>query len=160
MKKFCIAGALAALLLAAPAAADVIVPGAACTPPANNMITTQGSTNSQVGVVQCVPNSAGAFYWQAVGNGIVSYDTTATCSIAGQLRWNGAGVQFCDGGSWKDFGGNVPSGTICGFQTNDANFGGRCQGYSPYLGQCPAGYFVAIWRVNFGNGWLMFCVKE
>jgi hypothetical protein len=126
--------------------------------PSGALGTTQLSGNLQEGVIQCIPDGNGNYIWQAEG-GVARYDSTGGCSVAGTLRWNGSAMQYCDGGNWQNFG-SVPSGTICGMQTNGDNFGARCEGYSPYDSQCPPGYWLNVWRVSFGNGWFMFCVKD
>ena len=138
-----------------PAEANPVI-GQPCT--MSDGITTTMSGNQQEGVIQCIPDGNGNYAWQAEG-GVARYDGTGGCSVAGTLRWNGSAMQYCDGGNWQNFG-SVPSGTICGMQTNGDNFGARCEGYSPYDSQCPPGYWLNVWRVSFGNGWFMFCVKD
>ncbi|MDD3289155.1 MAG: hypothetical protein PHX43_09200 [Alphaproteobacteria bacterium] len=82
----------------------------------------------------------------------------ASCNDGDALVYK---VNPATGDKWVECGSSaVPSGTICGMQTNDGNFGAKCKGYSPYNGKCPPGYWLNMWRVNFGSGWLMFCVKD
>ncbi len=84
------------------AKAQIIV-GAACSPTVPASIITTKSQNLIEGAVQCIPNDAGQYYWQPLGAGIARYDTTASCTIAGTLRWNGSSIQYCDGANWQAF---------------------------------------------------------
>ena len=52
------------------------------------------------------------------------------------------------------------SGTICGMQTNGGSTGQTCNGFQPARGSCPPGYYLVTWRVNFGNSYWSFCVKN
>ena len=54
---------------------------------------------------------------------------------------------------------SVPTGTICGFMTNNGATGAKCQGFDP-TSSCPTGYSRQGWGVDFGNGMLYFCVKS
>src|SRR5579863_4522652 len=93
-------GAVAAL--PCPANADVI--GDACPANPTQIQTTKSSIQTQ-GVMQCIPDSNGNYFWQPMGGGVVRYDNTAVCTVAGELRWNGTSIQYCDGSTWKSFGG-------------------------------------------------------
>jgi hypothetical protein len=88
--------------LACPAHAQQV--GEACTGSTTNIATVRSTIETQ-GILQCIPNSNGDFFWQPMGAGTVLYDNSATCSIAGELRWNGTSIQYCDGSTWKSFGG-------------------------------------------------------
>ncbi len=78
--------------------------GQACTGSTVNIATARSTIETQ-GILQCIPNSNGDFFWQPMGAGTVLYDNSATCSIAGELRWNGTKIQYCNGSNWANFGG-------------------------------------------------------
>lgn len=59
------------------------------------------------GVIECIPDSLGHYYWQAMGAGVARYDSSNTCNLAGTLRWNGSAIQFCDGSNWQSLGGGT-----------------------------------------------------
>jgi hypothetical protein len=120
----------AVVAFAYPAHAQQV--GEACTGSAAN-ITTVRSTIETEGVIQCIPNSQGQYFWQAMGAGVALYDNTASCTIAGMLRWNGSAIQYCNGSIWNNLGGGGlgnlhqsggesfycdPGYTIVGFQFN------------------------------------------
>jgi hypothetical protein len=78
--------------------------GQACT--ADPSIVTTFSRIESQGVLECIPDSAGNFIWEPEGAGIARYDTTAVCTIAGNIRWNGSSMEYCNGSLWQSFGGN------------------------------------------------------
>ncbi len=112
MKKLCIACASAALLCASPASAAVAI-GQPCTPPGGGGMLTQGADDPKQGILACLLNANGGHFWQPTNAGNTLYDNSTTCSTAGQLRWNGSTVQFCNGSSWSNIGGS-------GFPVNHA----------------------------------------
>lgn len=114
--------------------------------------------------INCVPVTADAQGdLEAQGYVQMGY-TAATCDAthAGALRWNPYTGNFegCAGAGWQPFGG-VPSGTLCGMQTNSPFNGALCQGYAPYRGTCPPGWSLgtAITDTQAGAA-AIFCVKD
>lgn len=99
MKNFLLLSAFFLCLLSASARAEVI--GEACANEGAEIRTTKSQISSE-GVIQCIPDMNGNFWWQAVG-GVARYDTTTTCSVAGAIRWNGTAFQGCYGTEWKSF---------------------------------------------------------
>ncbi|WP_218187157.1 hypothetical protein, partial [Pseudomonas sp. AAC] len=66
----------------------------------------------------------------------------------------------CQSGVWRSNGGDVPSGTICGYATNGGSLGSWCQGYNPYIG-CPPGFTQSIWKAAIGTDQrIAFCARN
>jgi hypothetical protein len=80
--------------------------GEACTEQTGELANKQSAIAGQ-GALECIPNSQGQYYWQAEGGGIALYDVTPSCSIPGELRWNGSSIQYCDGANWDSFNSGV-----------------------------------------------------
>jgi len=70
------------------------------------MVPTVKSIIPSEGVVECIPDANGNYFWQPMGAGIARYDSTNTCNTAGSLRWNGSALQYCDGTNWQAIGGS------------------------------------------------------
>jgi hypothetical protein len=110
-----------------PALAQDVPPsqqiGQACQA-SSNLVTVRSYVQTQ-GAIECIPDANGNFLWQPMGAGIARYDTTGACSVAGNVRWNGSNIQFCNGSSWQSLGGG-PTLVVGGCQTS--------------FSSCPAGY--------------------
>ena len=72
-----------------------------------NQITTKSSDIQAEGVIQCIPDSNGSYFWQAMG-AVARYDATTKCTVAGILRWNGSSIQYCNGTTWIGFKSGFP----------------------------------------------------
>ncbi|MFY9286904.1 MAG: hypothetical protein WAO98_00210 [Alphaproteobacteria bacterium] len=110
--------------------------GQAC--PASDTVRTIKSDVASQGVIQCIIDDAGNYYWQPMGAGIARYDSSGVCSTAGSVRWNGSAIQFCDGISWQSIGGGT---TLviggCQFTFSDCPVGYRVTSYfSPGTYNC------------------------
>jgi hypothetical protein len=160
------------LICAVPAIAQSVLIGQPC-PGGTSAISTQASTNQQVGILGCIPDGNGNYRWQPENGGMARYDSTASCTVAGTMRWNGSAMQYCDGASWQSLGGAVPSGTLCGmawWDTQFHNVGIRvmCQGHQVLTGggagDCPADFPVALVGMEHDDSheWHAFysCVKS
>ncbi|MFY9288168.1 MAG: hypothetical protein WAO98_06665 [Alphaproteobacteria bacterium] len=112
-----------ALAFAWPVSAQQI--GVVC--PASENVSTVKSLIPTEGIIQCIPDELGRYYWQPMGAGIARYDTTGLCTTEGSVRWNGSAIQFCDGTSWQSLGGGTTL-VVGGCQTS--------------FSDCPAGYRI------------------
>ncbi|MFY9288459.1 MAG: hypothetical protein WAO98_08145 [Alphaproteobacteria bacterium] len=134
MKHFSHIMMVGGLLLACQAHAQQI--GQSC--PASDMVRTVKSVVATQGVIQCIPDEAGNYFWQPMGAGVARYDGSAICNTAGALRWNGSAIQFCDGTTWQSIGGGttlVVGG--CQFTFSDCPVGYRVTSYfSPGTYNC------------------------
>ena len=162
MKRQFIAAVLigAAICYACPANAQSI--GQGCVNEANSLRTLKSVVPAE-GVIECVPDSNGNYFWQAMGAGIARYDTTATCSIAGSLRWNGTSVQYCDGVNWQGLGGSgfpkshgVISASVSGGDENGTGIATWCYAQTdanghPLIYQCTAGTGCWGWGYSTFN---------
>jgi hypothetical protein len=80
--------------------------GQACSTPTNNTPTLQSVVPTE-GIIECIPDINGNYFWQAMGAGVARYDSTGACNVAGSLRWNGSAIQFCNGSGWQSIGSSV-----------------------------------------------------
>ena len=124
MKKLYLGAVLLGAVAAFACQAQAQQIGQACPASPENVRTVKSSTPTE-GVIQCIPDTAGNYFWQPMGAGVARYDSTASCSIAGTLRWNGTAIQFCNGSSWQSIGGG-PTLVVGGCQT--------------FWSGCPQGY--------------------
>jgi len=106
MNRTAITAALMSAVIALPCPSHAQQPpqqiGQACPADVNNVRTVRSVIEGE-GIIQCIPDANGNFYWQPMG-GIARYDSTPSCSIAGAIRWNGSAIQYCDGANWNGLG--------------------------------------------------------
>ena len=125
MKKALVTTALlSAVVCFTPCPANAQRIGQACSSDPDTVRTLKSIVPTE-GVIECIPNSDGNYFWQPMGAGIARYDSTTACSVAGNVRWNGSSIQFCNGSSWQGVGGGKTT-VVGGCQT--------------YWSTCPAGY--------------------
>lgn len=96
-----IGGSSAARAAEADGGSGSVLVGSACLNPSPDGVVTRLSGDRTQGILQCIPNSEGVYSWQPMGAGGALYDSSSSCRTGGQLRWNGAEVQYCDGTGWK-----------------------------------------------------------
>jgi hypothetical protein len=103
MKNFLTTTALFGVVatFACPAYAQQV--GQACTTVSTNTPTQQSIIPTE-GIIECIPDINGNYFWQPMGAGIARYDITVACNVAGALRWNGSAIQVCNGSGWQSIG--------------------------------------------------------
>ncbi len=87
------------VLIASPASAAQIV-GDACNGSAGLTSTVKSDIQTE-GIIACIPDVNGNYFWQPENGGMARYDSTASCNTPGAIRWNGTGFQGCYGTQWK-----------------------------------------------------------
>ncbi|MFY9287905.1 MAG: hypothetical protein WAO98_05330 [Alphaproteobacteria bacterium] len=128
--------ALISAVLAFACSAHAQQIGEAC--PSDDKVKTAKSIIATQGVIECIPDEAGNYFWQPMGAGIARYDVSGVCSTAGSLRWNGSSIQFCNGIGWQSIGGGT---TVvvggCQFTFSECPVGYRATSYfSPGTYNC------------------------